>query len=142
MPVPQLKKKLWVIFSLYIRLRDSNNKGICTCCSCGIKLPYKGSRTGTRMNAGHFFQQRGNPKILFNEKNVHAQCSKCNRKQKSGEGYAYYLYIRDLYGEEEVHKLYLQCGKPFKFTREWLNEKIEYYTFQVEKLLKQKKLSQ
>ena len=29
-----LKKKLWEIVSLYIRLRDSDDENFCTCCAC------------------------------------------------------------------------------------------------------------
>ena len=56
--ISKLKKKLWTLFSKYIRLRDSDYRGICSCCTCGIKKHYK------EMQAGHFLPGRRNS-ILF-----------------------------------------------------------------------------
>jgi len=66
-----LDKKLWRIFSEYIRLRDSNAQGYAPCISCGKIHHYK------EMHAGHYIT-RAYRAIKFNEDNVHAQCVRCN----------------------------------------------------------------
>ncbi len=66
--VAQWKRKLWPIFSLYIRTRDKF-----TCFTCGRK------GTGSGIHAGHFIPDAvGGLALKFHEENVHAQCWNCN----------------------------------------------------------------
>ncbi len=66
--ISSLKKKLWTVFSLYIRQRDKF-----TCFTCGKK------GEGSGMHAGHFIPKSvGGIALYFHEDNVHAQCYHCN----------------------------------------------------------------
>jgi hypothetical protein len=70
-----VKKRILVldkVFSQYIRLRDANNWGLCFCVTCGNPFHWKGG------DAGHFIQ-RNRMAVRFDERNVNAQCKKCNR---------------------------------------------------------------
>jgi hypothetical protein len=69
------KDKAWRRFSQYVRLRDWANQldpdpWLAPCVSCGKQYPISGVGC---LQAGHFITRvRG--AILFDEKNVHAQC--------------------------------------------------------------------
>ena len=65
-------KALDIVFSQYIRLRDANDQGIISCCSCGKMVHWKES------DAGHFINRRWMG-VRWDERNVHAQCRHCNR---------------------------------------------------------------
>jgi len=85
-----LKKKLWKVFSKYIRERDKY-----TCFTCGRKA------TGSAMHAGHFISKSvGGITLYFNEKNVNAQCYNCNINL-SGNQWEYGQRL----GEETVAEL-------------------------------------
>ena len=90
-----LKKKLWTLFSLYIRYRDGIRTTGCKdwifCITCGKRYHYK------LMQAGHFVAGRHNAG-LFSEKGVHAQCYNCNINLK-GNTLVYRRKIIELYGE-------------------------------------------
>jgi hypothetical protein len=58
-------------FSLYIRLRDSDENGYIRCFTC------RGVRFYKYCDAGHGIG-RQHKATKYNEKNVHAQCKKCN----------------------------------------------------------------
>jgi hypothetical protein len=64
-------KKLWKEFSRFIRLRDADENGICTCITCGLKREWK------KMDCGHGIG-RQHWGTRYDEKNNHAQCKKCN----------------------------------------------------------------
>ena len=71
--VSKLKKELDKWFSLYIRLREANEYGMCQCFTCGIVRHYKEG-----MQNGHF-QSRKHLATRFSEDgNCEVQCVKCN----------------------------------------------------------------
>lgn len=70
-----LKKKVWALFSKYIRLRYADWDGIVQCYTCPKKKHWK------QMQAGHGFGGRSNS-ILFEEKIVRPQCYGCNIMMK------------------------------------------------------------
>ena len=55
-------------FSIYIRLRDANNEGICSCITCGKMFLWK------NVDCGHYVKRQFQG-TRFNEKNSHAQLS-------------------------------------------------------------------
>src|SRR3990167_4701828 len=66
--ISQLKKDLWKVFSLFIRLRD---KGICFV--CGRRA------SGSGYHASHFIPKSiGGLVLYFSEKNVFGCCYNCN----------------------------------------------------------------
>lgn len=133
-----MKRTLWRIFSEFIRLRDSDDKGYCTCITCGRQAYYKGGA----INAGHYVpvnSRYGHNATYFNEQNVHAQCSVCNRNEE-GRGWHYGIYLQERYGESTPWDLWELAEKPFKFTTTWLEEKTIHYRKEVDKLKSEKKL--
>ena len=110
-----LVKKLDIIFSKYIRLRDSNN-GVFRCCSCGQIKPYASA------DAGHFINRRWMA-TRWREDNVHAQCSACNRFDE-GNAVGYTLFMIDKYGKAHVE--YLQALK---------NQTMKYSDWELEALI-------
>jgi hypothetical protein len=105
------KKKLWEVFSLYIRQRDNF-----TCFTCGRK------GEGGGMHAGHFIPKSvGGIDLYFNEENVNAQCYNCNINL-GGNQYVYGLKLGD-----KAQKLYERKGIYTKWGAQEYKEKIEYY---------------
>lgn len=115
--VAKLKKLADKYFSLYIRLRDSDNRGIATCITCGVSKPYK------EMHAGHFVK-RSVSLLRYEETNVHAQCPQCN-VYKYGEQYKYAKEIDLRYGEGTAEDLHSQRFTVHKFTTSELQNIIE-----------------
>lgn len=83
-------------FSKFIRLRDSKD-GVFTCCSCGQLKTYD------KADAGHFINRRWMA-VRWNETNVHAQCSSCNRFDE-GNAAGYAMFMIRKYGESHVDYL-------------------------------------
>ena len=65
------KTAVWDWFSIYIRLKYANKKGMAKCYTCGKALPIKD------LQAGHAIMGRSNA-VLFNEEIVRPQCQWCN----------------------------------------------------------------
>jgi len=64
----------------------------------------------------------------------------CNKLQRNGISWDYTEFMLEKYGLEHIRKLAAMRGKPFKFTRQFLEEKLKYYTEKVEQLKKEKGL--
>lgn len=126
----KLIDKLDAIFSQFIRLRDSNDKGLCRCITSGQIDEWKA------MDAGHFIS-RNHMATRWEEKNVHAQSRKDNRFL-GGRQYEHSLAIDKKYGEGTAEKLLIQSKQTKKFADFELEELIKYYTEQVKQLKKEK----
>lgn len=114
-----LKKKCDAWFSKFIRLRDSDDNGICTCCTCGKKEEWK------HMQCGHFVP-RNHLSTRFDEKNCNVQCVGCNMF-KSGMQYEHGRYIDRKYGEGTADKLMEKNKSVFKITGTEYNDMINFY---------------
>lgn len=130
-PVPRLKKKLRPLWSEYIRLSRSDKDGMVECMSCGDKHYWYG--TG-KIHNGHFFSKKYYSCIEFDELNTHPICSPCNKMQSSGEGYRYYLNLVKKYGADVIQKLYERGCAKIPYTREQLQEKIEFCQLNIKAL--------
>lgn len=97
--VSKIKEKAWQVFSRYIRQRDTTKLGT-LCYTCEKWLPFKNAQ------AGHFQPGRF-PIFLFDERQVHAQCFRCNINLKGNWPRYYEHMVRD-YGKEEVEKMIAQ----------------------------------
>lgn len=113
--------KLDKVFSLYIRLRDKGK-----CFTCGVVKDYR------EMDAGHFISRRHNI-TRWNEQNVQAQCTYCNRFQH-GNLAEYTVRLQNKYGIEAVRKLLAQKRITKKFIPEELENLIAHYKAEVVKL--------
>ena len=125
--ISKLKKELDKFFSLYIRLRDATDEGLCQCFTCGCVKHYKKG-----MQNGHF-QSRSFLATRFDEENCQAQCVGCNMF-KQGEQYKFSLYLDSKYGEGKAAELEFLARTTVKFTRGDYEEKIVYYKDLVENL--------
>jgi hypothetical protein len=127
----KLIEKLDRIFSLFIRLRDSNLSGICVCITCGKPVFFKDC------DAGHFIQ-RDRKATRYNTQNVHAQCKYCNR-YRSGNQYEHGKKIDLLYGKDTAEKLkILGQARGTKLSTDWLMHHIDIYKKKVDILMKEK----
>lgn len=121
--VSTLKRKLWKVFSEYIRLRDNY-----TCFTCGRK------GEGSGIHAGHFLPKSiSGIALYFNEDNVHAQCYNCNINL-GGNQYTYGTKL----GKEKVDELYQIKNQINKWSEQDYLQRIEYYTQAVDNLRLQK----
>lgn len=119
-PLPRLKKKLWKIFSEYIRRRDADENGMVTCFTCDRPMHWKESQ------AGHYVPQSIALSLVFNEKNVHNQCGGCNL-YKNGNPTVYALKLQKRYGNLILEELQSLRKENFRYTRVDYMEMIEKY---------------
>jgi|TARA_R110002020_G_scaffold443610_1_gene654865 hypothetical protein len=127
--ISKLKKELDKWFSLYIRIRGSEN-GLVQCFTCGVVKHYKSG-----MQCGHF-QSRRFMATRYDERNQ-IQCIKCNMFEQ-GEQYKFALALDAKYGEGTAEDMQIKARQIQKFSRIDYEEKISYYKEAVEKLKKEK----
>lgn len=115
--LPKLKKKIWKIFSAYIRQKGVSADGYTCCFTCGIGGHWK------TMDAGHYIHG----KLDFDERNIKIQCSRCNRWLHGNLGiYGEILMIN--YGDAWVEKLRQDARtKGNSYSRQELNDLLEKY---------------
>lgn len=118
----KLVKKLDTVFSLYIRLRYADNRGMAKCFTCGKVDHWK------KLQAGHF-QSRRHFSTRWNEENVQVQCQSCNLYNQGQQ----YIYAKNL-GLELAESLSLKAQKLVKFSIVDLEEMIAHYQHEVKKL--------
>jgi len=113
-----VKKRVWLAFSKYIRLRDCFETTGCTsfglCITCQKRYHFK------LLQAGHFIPGRHNAN-LFSEKGVHAQCYNCNINLR-GNSLVYRRKIIELYGDGYDEVLEKEAQEIKKFTIPELEE--------------------
>ena len=128
--ITALKKRLWKIFSIYIRMRDClETTGTTThgkCCTCGIVKPIE------QLQAGHFIPGREDS-ILFDPAGVHAQCYRCNIKRQ-GEWLKYFRFMEKKYGREFVLELMEKSEKKCLITIPWIELTMMYYLEKIEEM--------
>lgn len=128
-----LKKHTFDILSLYVRLRDSNEKGMCKCITCD-KVGYFYNDC---IQDGHFIG-RQHLSTAFLAKNNNAQCEGCN-KFGAGEQYLHGLAIDVKWGEGTANMLLNLKQVAAKHSPQDYVEMIRKYTRDAEELLKYKK---
>lgn len=106
----QLEKKLDKVFSKFIRARDKYR-----CVTCG----------GQGNEAGHY-EKRNYRSTRWDERNVHCQCTRCNR-YLGGNLTAYAVYIKKKYGAEILEELHSKSREIWKPSRQELMDLIEKY---------------
>jgi len=120
------KEKLDKIFSLYIRLRDSNKEGYGKCYTCGVAKHYKEAHNG------HWIP-RNILATRFDEDNCRLQCIGCNL-YGNGKFVDFRINLVKEIGEERVSELERKKFTIFKVDTNWYKEQIEHYTKEVKKL--------
>ena len=114
-----LIKKLDKIFSAYIRQRDADKKGYCTCCTCGKKLPI------TQIHCGHFMSRR-HYSTRWDPENCAAQCCGCNTFNQ-GEQYKFALFLNKKYGGDKASELLVKSRETVKLSIVDLQEKYIFF---------------
>lgn len=128
--VSTIKKKVWRLFSEYVRTRDClKTTGLPDygkCITCQKTVPK------SLLQAGHFIPGRHNAN-LFSERGVHAQCYNCNINLK-GNTLEYRRRIINLYGEGADLELEEEDRQIMKFTIHDMEEKIKHYQEKLKEL--------
>lgn len=126
----KLINKLDAVFSEFIRLRDSDENGICRCITSGEFFHWKSC------DAGHFIT-RDNMATRWEEKNVNAQGRQDNRFL-SGRQFEHGKAIDRKWGEGTadflLHKSKFEC----KFMDQELEAMYQYYKRAVKELKAEK----
>lgn len=92
--IPRLKRKLWPLFTAFIKKRD---KGLCI--SCGTRCE------ANNAHCGHFIPKSICGKHLeFDERNNNLQCARCN-VWLSGNGSMYAIGMIKKYGKDILEQL-------------------------------------
>lgn len=127
----KLVKELDSVFSRYIRIRDADKNGLCSCVTCRSKLHWK------NIQNWHFIS-RGNYKYRRSVKNCYPQCIPCNI-YKSWNYIAYKLFMIWKHGQDIVEKMQ-QNKELIKITTPDIKEMIKKYKYEVDLLMKLKSL--
>jgi hypothetical protein len=130
-------EKEWNAFSRYVRLRDwakqdDPDPWTASCVSC--RKPYTIRGQGC-MQAGHFITRKRTA-ILFDEKNVHAQCYTCNYTLK-GNWDQYYETMLKMYGQEAIDDLMARRFDITKRSLQELEDGRDYYKAKLKELTDQ-----
>jgi len=121
----KLVKKLDVVFSQYIRIKDADKYGMVKCVTCGKVGHWK---TGG-MQCGHFMSRK-HYSTRWDERNTAVQCVGCN-VYKSGEQYKFSKYL----GNKLAEELHLKSQIITKFTTDELKDMITYYSNKLKNFL-------
>lgn len=131
--IKELDTQLWDLFSLFVRLRDSNGDGYCRCFTCGA---YKHWRKG---DAGHGIP-RQHLATKFDERNVHFQCKHCNGFQ-GGMREVYEREMNRRYGPNTWDLMLLKSKQKVKWGRWEYQQLIAHYQTKVAELKQQRKIA-
>lgn len=122
-----LKKKLWKLFSEYIRRKGADDDGTASCVSCGTTAHWK------NLQAGHYVSRSAGLSLYFDEINVSPQCVSCNIF-KGGNLPLYALYLRRTYGDGILEALDAKRREFRKISTSEYLEMIERYKSKLEAL--------
>lgn len=118
---------LWPVFSIYIRLRDSDNRGFGKCFTCPRIVNW------TKSDCGHGVgrQHKG---TKYNEINNTLQCKNCNAFE-GGKREVYKVEMDRLHGPGTWDKMELASKKTTKLGKVECDMLIAHYKKEIEKLL-------
>jgi len=122
----QYEAEAKTVFQKYIRLRDENQP----CISCGV--------TNTDLfDGGHYFKAELFSGLIFDERNCHKQCRKCNRFLNGNE-LQYRIGLINRYGTEYVEQLETESKtkRVYKYTKEELIAKKLQYEIKIKEIAK------
>lgn len=119
-----ITEQLDLVFSKYIRLRDSGLNGYTVCISCGKTFFFD------QMQCGHYFTRR-HMSTRWDEDNCHSQCVFCNCHEHGNlEGYKPNLIEK--IGQERYDAL---CER-VKETKQWSDDEIKEMIKRYKSLIK------
>ena len=130
----KLRDKLDAIFSKYIRLKYSDDRGNCRCISCGKVFPWK------EIQCGHYMSRRY-MSTRFSEDNCRPQCVACNIFNQGNIQMYRRVLIKQI-GEQRVDLIEVRARQE---TKNWslfeYQAMIDFYQKEVNKLLGEKHLT-
>jgi hypothetical protein len=112
-------KKLWKVFSEYIRRRDSDKDGYGKCFTCTRIIHWKKGDCGHGIGRQH----KG---TKFNEKNNHLQCKLCNGFE-GGKREVYRDEMNKRYGSNTWDLMEAAAKKPSRWTQFEIDQLEVYY---------------
>ena len=121
-----MKEKLDIIFSKFIRLRDTDEYGYGKCFICGETFHY------FDLECGHFRHRRHLGTRWYSD-NAHAQCHECNTRDDAAEQMI--AMLRTDYGMDNAAEIIRLSNGITKFTNEDYAEMYQYYRKEVKRLL-------
>ena len=113
-------------FSLYVRQRDADHRGIVECCTCRLYHAWK------YLDCGHF-QSCGCEATRFDEKNTGPQCKDCNIGNQ-GKKYEFSLYLDGKYGAKTAEKITIKSRMFCKRNRYDYEQIAEEYKLKLKEL--------
>jgi len=118
----QLRNLARVSFQIYIRQRDKD----LPCISC--------NKSDAKWDAGHYLKAEIYTKLIFNEDNVHKQCSYCNL-QLAGNLIEYRKGLVKKIGINKVQELedMADSSRSYKFTKDELITLAKNYKLKIKK---------
>lgn len=123
-------RKLDVVFSKYIRLRDAMPSGTFKCISCG-KI-----KSISQADCGHYWS-RARMSTRFDERNCHAECKGCNRFS-ADHLVGYRTHLINKIGQLEYDRLQIKANETKKWSVWELEQLVKYYTLLVERIKAEK----
>ena len=125
----QLVKELDTIFSRYIRMRDADKNGICTCITCWDKKPRK------EMHNTHFIS-RSNYRYRRSVMNCWAGCYKCN-VILHWNYIAYTIKMIEMFWQDKIKEM-KEDKELIKVSTPEIRENIDLYSHYVDLMIKEK----
>jgi len=124
--VKTLKRKLWAIFSQYIRRRWADKNGMVLTCD-GKFMRWQDTHCGHLLTNTERSQSLGGNELWYYENNFAPQSPNGNYYDADDSAKKYMLFAVGRYGEEEIKKMFHMKQTPRKFTEEELTAKYEHY---------------
>lgn len=125
-------EKLWKVFSLFIRLRDTDSKGFGKCITCPRIIFYRDGDCGHGIGRQH-------KATKFDEKNNALQCKPCNGFE-GGRREDFRKAINKRFGSQTWDLLEMKARSVYKWSQFEFDALQKYYQCLVNKLLYEKGL--
>ncbi len=113
--ITDLREFAWRVFAWWVKNDECDERGICTCVTCGERLPV----TSPKMHAGHLLAGRTKG-VLFLRPVVHCQCLTCNFFL-GGNPDAYWPYMLKRYGPDQIEQWRI---KKHEVTGQWTEDEL------------------
>ena len=129
----QLRKEALATLQKLVRLKAADDKGYCTCVTCGVV-----KRWNEGIQGGHFIPKGSSSYWSLEEENIHPQCMSCNQfGMKHGDAaQRYTIYMQEMYGKDFVDQMLADAKKPKKLYSADYRDMIEEWKDQIKEQLK------
>ncbi len=131
--VKTLKRKLWAIFSQYIRKSYADENGMVMTCD-GQFVRWQDTHCGHLYNNSERNQSLGGNELWYYELNFAPQSAQGNVFNDKDSAKAYMLWAVKRYGVDEVEKMHTMKFTPKKYTEDELIAKHDYYKTKFDEL--------